>query len=491
MARQFPVALALLAPALLGLAGCNRHGGGALKVAFIDNSADLFARGSRLSPGAQHLRAATASGLVSLDQKGEVVPALADRWIVTDDGMTFILRLRDGAAPDGHELSAQSVRAELVAALHELRGTSLGLELAPIAEVRAMAGRVIEIRLASPVPALLQLLAQPELVLSRAAGTGPMVLTRRGNVAVLTMKRPAERGLPEERDWSRHVRPVELIPASEAAAVELFGRGDVDVVLGGGLDALPLAPAGPLSRGTIQLDPAIGLFGLQVRRAAGFLADPRNREALAMALDRPALVAPFNIAGWTPTTRIVAPQMPDDPGVVGERWAGQSPDALRAEAGRRVAAWRGANHGTAVRLTLAMGTGPGDDVLFHLLAAQLATIGVVLDRVPPEAPADLGLVDKVARYAGQRWFLDQFSCALRQGLCDTAADALLAQAMAERAPAARARAMAEAELRLTQAGVFVPFGSPLRFSLVRSSVNGFAPNAWGFHPLPPLAAIPK
>src|SRR5690606_41450711 len=45
--------------------------------------------------------------------------------------------------------------------------SSLGLDLAPISEVRAMAGRVIEIRLSNPVPMLLQLLAQPELTLSR------------------------------------------------------------------------------------------------------------------------------------------------------------------------------------------------------------------------------------------------------------------------------------------------------------------------------------
>ena len=487
MARRLLVALALLA-----VAGCGRHDRGALKVAFIDTSANVYAPGARLSAGAQHLRAATGAGLVALDEKGEVVPALADRWIVTDDGMTFIFRLRDGTWPDGHALTAESVRGALGVAFRDLRGTSLGLELAPIAQVRAMAGRVIEIRLASPVPALLQLLAQPELALSRGkGGSGPMNLARKGDVAILTMKRPAERGLPEDKDWARHVRAIELTPASPAGAIELFGRGDVDVVLGGGLAALPLAPTGPLSRGTVQLDPAIGLFGLQVRRGDGFLADPRNREAVAMALDRPALIAPFNIGGWVPTTRIAAPHLPDDAGLIAERWSGQSLETLRVEAGRRVSAWRGAHRGMPVRLTLAIDKGPGDDILLTALASQLGAIGVELQRVAPEAPADLVLVDKVARYAGTRWFLDQFNCALRQGLCEPAADALLAQASGERAAGARDRTLAEAEALLTKANLFIPFGSPLRFSLVRSSVTGFAPNAWAFHPLPALARIPK
>ena len=104
MARRFFVPLALLL-----LAACGR-GDGALKVAFIDSREGLFAGGARLSPGAQALRAATGAGLVALDEKGEVVPALADRWIVTDDGLSFIFRLRDGTWPDKRELTAESVR---------------------------------------------------------------------------------------------------------------------------------------------------------------------------------------------------------------------------------------------------------------------------------------------------------------------------------------------------------------------------------------------
>jgi ABC-type transport system substrate-binding protein len=479
--------------ALLALAACGR-GDGALKVAVIDRPETLFAGGSRLSPGAQHLRAATQAGLVALDEKGEVAPALADRWIVTDDGLSFIFRLRDGAWPDGRELTAESVRVALNTALRSVQGTSLGLDLAPIAQVRAMAGRVIEIRLKSPVPSLLQLLAQPELTLARTsgngAGSGPMTLRRSGAAGVLEMKRPAERGEPEAEDWQKYVRAIELLPASSAQAMRLFGDGQVDLVLGGRIGALPLAPTGPLSRGTVLLDPAIGLFGLQVRRAEGLLATVPGREALSMALDRPALIERYNIAGWAPTTRVVAPGLPGDPGLVAERWAGQPLDGLRAQAARRVAAWRAAHGGTPPRITLALGGDPGDDLLFAELARQLALVGVVLQRVPENAPAQLVLIDRVARYAAPRWFLDQFACSLRQGPCEPETDALVAAAENEAEPA-RARTLADAEGKLTLANWYIPFGSPIRFSLVRSSVTGFYPNAWAFHPLPALAAIPK
>src|SRR3990170_1402252 len=128
-------------------------------------------------------------------RRGGVIPALADRWIVTDDGRSFIFRLRDGTWPDGRELSAESARTALVDAIRALEGTSLGLDLAPIEEVRAMAGRVVEIRLSAPVPTMLQLLAQPELALTRGPSpsggeSGDMRLTRRGATAVLAMKPP-------------------------------------------------------------------------------------------------------------------------------------------------------------------------------------------------------------------------------------------------------------------------------------------------------------
>jgi hypothetical protein len=51
--------------------------------------------------------------------------------------------------------------------------------------------------------------------------------------------------------------------------------------------------------------------------------------------------------------------------------------------------------------------------------------------------------------------------------------------------------LAQAEAELTLTNVYIPIGSPLRFSLVRGDIEGFAGNAWSFHPLPPLAVIPR
>ncbi|MXO70892.1 ABC transporter substrate-binding protein [Alteraurantiacibacter buctensis] len=473
---------------VLALAGCSGGDDGSFDVVFMEDEAVLTDSGVRLSPGAQHVRAATRAGLVAINAQGEVVPALADRWNVIENGSIFVFRLRDGTWPNGEELTAPSVRDALQRAIRSLRGTSLGLDLVPVDEVRAMAGRVVEVRLASPMPDLLQVLGQPELGLVHGEGeTGPMVLERDGENILLTMRPPAERGLPDSEDWRDYVREVRVTGLEPAQAIERFDDGDVEVVLGGRLGSLPLADLGPLSRGTVRLDPAIGLFGLRARRERGALATPELREALAMAIDRPALASAFNVGGWVPSTRVVAPDLPADPGMVAERWQGSSVEDLRRVAAGRLAGLTGQDK----RLTLAIGDAPGEQLLLRELARQFATVGITLVQARSSEGADMVLVDRVARYASPRWFLNQFNCILDDGLCSLEADRLASRALDERDSALRARLMGEAEAALTRANVYIPFGPPLRWSLVRGEVDGFAPNLWAFHPLPDMAVIPR
>jgi oligopeptide transport system substrate-binding protein len=475
---------------LVGLGACGSGDDGTLDIAFIAGTEPLFASEQRLSEPAQHVRAATALGLVARDAAGEIVPALADQWIVTDDGLSFIFRLRSGTWPDGEPLTARSVRAALLEAFEGLEGTPMELDLAPIDEVRAMAGRVIEVRLAGPFPTLLQLLAQPELALRPGEAGGDMTIRRREEDALLVMRPPEERGLPEDENWQQDVQPVRIEALDARAAIAAFDSGEADVVLGGRIATLPLVETGPLSLGTVRLDPAIGLFGLYARNGAGPLGSAEVREAISMAIDRAALIAPFNIGGWTATTRVIDPALAADPLYMGERWTQSSIEDLRSDAARRVAAWRAEQASVppgAVVLTLEIDDAPGLDLLLNGLSTQLASIGIRLIRVPAGERGDLVLVDQIARYAEPRWFLSQFACALRRGLCDEDVDFLVELAVTERDPTARATLLAEAEAELAAANVYIPFGPPVRWSLIRGNVEGFVPNPWAFHPLPPLA----
>jgi peptide/nickel transport system substrate-binding protein/oligopeptide transport system substrate-binding protein len=502
-----------LAPLVaLSLAGCNSFDNSALNVVVIGDEGDPFQSGIRLSPAGQLVRASTVEGLVSFDEKGRVIPALADRWIVTDDGQSYIFRLRDGDWASGDPISAESAKKSLDAALKALKGTPLALDLSGIDDVRVMAGRVIEIRLLRPMPYLLQLLAQPELGLYEdKKGAGPMTMAKLGDVARMTPIDPSKLGLPEIQNWANRTREINLLSLGGAEAVERFNDGKADLVLGGRIQDFPLTRSVGILRGTIQLDPVEGLFGLKVMNDRGFLSDPANREALAMAIDRDKLIASFGVGGWSPTTRIVTPSLDGDLGTIGERWTAQSLAERRAVAAARVRSWRAAHGkerapagakadtppkdgvaasgGPALKLWLP--EGEGTQMLFDNLVSDLATIGVTLERAKDNDSADLELVDDIARYPRAAWYLNRLSCRSRRGLCSEDADARVEEAASAPTPADRAALLTEAEAELTAANVFIPFGSPIRWSLVRGSVDGFATNGWGWHPLMPLAWLPR
>jgi peptide/nickel transport system substrate-binding protein/oligopeptide transport system substrate-binding protein len=224
--------------------------------------------------------------------------------------------------------------------------------------------------------------------------------------------------------------------------------------------------------------------------ADGFLESPENREAIAMAIDREGLIAAFGVGGWTPSTRIVSPGIDGDLGTIGERWTALDLAQRRTQASARVARWR-AHHDGPLRLRIALPEGPGADVLFTRLKQDLAAIGIEAQRVGADAKTDLRLIDDIARYPQAMWFLNRFNCRVQRGLCNKAADERAAEARVAEDPAARSALLAEAEAELTAANVFIPFGAPIRWSLVRSDAIGFAPNRWGWHPLMPMALRPK
>lgn len=481
MAR-LPGIIALAAASFLAACGAADDES-AVGVALIGEADDLFERGLRIPPPAQQIRAATAEGLVALDETGEIVPALAERWIVTDDGLSYIFRLRNSDWPDGKPITAEQVRDLFRRTLRDLAGTSLALDLAPVSEVRAMTGRVIEIRLASQMPDFLQLLAQPELGMIRnGRGAGPMALEKHGAAARLALLPPEARGLPTREDWREGTRALAVRALGARAAVAAFREGEVDLVLGGTLADLPLADVGPLSRGTVRLDAAQGLLGLRVLRAEGLLAEPARREALAMAIERETLLGPFNIAGWLPSTRIAPGAAAGD---APERWADLPIEARRAQAARRIAGYAGDK-----TLRVALPPGPGADLLLRELAADWQAVGVSAVRARAGEAADLELLDVLARFGGRRWYLNQFACRVRRALCSPEADELVRAAAREADPVARGTMLADAEARLTAQQGYIPLGAPVRWSLVRGQIEGFAENRWAVHPLLPLALGP-
>lgn len=469
----------------LGLAACGpRIDNDRLRVDIIESQPRALAV-SRLplSPASAHLRKATAQGLVGFDLEGAVVPALAARWITTEDGLSYIFRLQKIRWNDGREVTSDEVAASLNARLRELSGSRFAPELAIIDRVLPMTGKVVEIRLKAPMPNLLEMLAQPEFgLLKGAVGSGPMLARKQGNAMQLSRRidDPAV-GVATEDSF------VALTANDGSTALARFVNGNSDVVLNGRYQDLPYLAATEGREGAIY-EPTLGLFGLLIVEAGPFLSDAANREAITKAIDRPRMIADFDVSAWREMLTLSPEALRNRATIARPDWTSRRIDIRKAEARSVIASWQGAN-GKVRPLRIAMPKGPGSRIMFARIKSDLAAIGLSAERVTMDKEADLRIIDQIADISSPAWYLEQLSCRSTP-LCSEEADILVAQALSSTDRAERTRLLGEAEVKLQNLRNFIPLAYPLRWSLPRDGLLGFAPSPRGWHPLQYLGRDP-
>ena len=131
------------------------------------------------------LRMDVVETLVEVNDRGEPVAALAQRWQVSDDGLRWQFQLRDGVHfHDGSLLDAVAV----VKSLNTARGKAGLLDKTPIADISG-AGQLVTITLREPFTPLLSVLAESRSQIlalaswdaqgniTRIIGSGPFKLT--------------------------------------------------------------------------------------------------------------------------------------------------------------------------------------------------------------------------------------------------------------------------------------------------------------------------
>lgn len=479
---------AALALTMLGACGFAEDDDQVRVTVVEDGSTQINPVGTRLNFASATMRAAMAKGLVGLDEEGRVVPALAARWIVSDDGLSYIFRLFDAKWDDGRQITAERVARLLRERFAELRNSRLQYDVSVVDEVVSMTGRVIEIKLDSPHPNFLQLLAQPEMGLFRAGhGAGPMRLLSEDNGIKLTQfDEPSQ----EEKDAEdEDERWVSLRSEAAATAIARYRAGSAHIVLNGRYHHLPLVDAADIGSGDLRLDPVAGLFGLRFIRADGFWAVPGNREILAMAINRPALLTSFpGVSAWQSRLKII-PEALDVEGINAyPDWVGMAmPDRI-VFARNHVSRWK-ATEGPVVPLAIALPDAAGATILFKRIQSDLRRVGLDARKVALNQKADVQLMDEIAPYDSAQWFLKQFTC-FKTTVCLNDADSKIAEADAATNLQIKARLYAEVEQMLVQHYNFIPIAVPIRWSIARQGQRGFAVNPRGWHPLNTLIGIP-
>ena len=89
-------------------------------------------------------------------------------------------------------------------------------------------------------------------------------------------------------------------------------------------------------------------------------------------------------------------------------------------------------------------------------------------------------MDEVADFDDPLWYLTRLNCA-HVPVCSKDGDALVRAARGADTIAQRRVLLAEAEAAIMGRYGYIPLATPLRMSLVRPGVGGFAPNLRGLH----------
>src|SRR5262245_15355842 len=104
------LSLLVLTGLVLVPSACRDQNEGAVKVTVIGGAPKMIDPALRpLAAPDGVLLASVGQGLVQFDATGNIVPGLAERWAVTDDGLSYIFRIASTDWSGGRKVSAQQV----------------------------------------------------------------------------------------------------------------------------------------------------------------------------------------------------------------------------------------------------------------------------------------------------------------------------------------------------------------------------------------------
>lgn len=254
-----------------------------------------------------------------------IVPALAERWEISDDGLRYVFHLRNGLSwSDGEPLTARDVEFGIKRILNpDAPGSSVAIyfvlenaqdyylrrnpDLESIG-VRALDDHTVEFRLTAPAPYFMNVMNRPDsgpqprhAIKSLGDGwstpenqvvSGPFRITSRSDASLVLERR---------RDYANVARPgnirrVEFVGGDLAEQLERFDRGDLEMALARYTprmaDQVPT-----LERGDVVVGPAAWTAYLAFDHSNPAAANLDFRRALAHATDRSALeeVLPSNL----------------------------------------------------------------------------------------------------------------------------------------------------------------------------------------------------
>ncbi|MBS0632438.1 MAG: peptide ABC transporter substrate-binding protein [Verrucomicrobia bacterium] len=471
----------------------------------------------------QVILVALFEGLTALDEAtAQPVPAVAERWDVSPDGLTYTFHLRPGQQwSNGDPLTAEDFAYSFRRILSPKLASSYSYMLWPIKNAEAYNSGTLtdfskvgvavidpltlRLTLEHPTPYLPALAAHPTwMPVHRATiekygriddrstawtnpgnlvGNGAFTLTEwHANDRIVVAKNPRYRDAAQN-----HLNRVVFLPVENAEVEERnFRAGQVHVTFS--LPAAKLPTYRAESPSPLRVDPFLRTFYLNFNTTKPPLDNPKVRRALALGLDRAALAQAVYNGSRAPAHTFTPPNCGgyDLP-------AGQPDDFAAARALLAEAGYPGGKGLPAFPLTV-LNDDTQPRVAEAIQAMWQRELGVRLTIEPCEQKTwiqrqqtlahTIGIMGWVGDFADPVTFLNVLKAGGGNnwtGWASPAYDALLAEAARTAEPAARLALLRRAETLMLDAAPVAPLVFDARAYALHPAVRNWAPSPLGFH----------
>ncbi|MCD6554326.1 MAG: peptide ABC transporter substrate-binding protein [Anaerolineae bacterium] len=453
------------------------------------------------------------SGLVSLDDDLEVVPDIAERWEVSDDGTVYTFYLRhDVRFHDGKQVTARDVKYSIerscdpaVAGAHPVASSYLGDIVGAIDKLNGRADEVrgvevvddytLRITIDAPKSYFLAKLTYPtSYVLDKANvesgkdwtdapnGTGPFRLVEKSeDRIVLAANENYYKGRPLLDKVVYDLRGI--------SSINLYERGDLDVANVGAADIdRVLDPNNPLNSELVVV-PSLDVWYIAFNTTMPPFDDAKVRQAFAYATNKKAIANIIRGKMVTPARGILPPGLPG----YDESFTGIPFDPDKAVALLEESSYGSADKLPPITFTVS-GGGSLDPETEALVTMYQEALGVEIQvRQVPWGDFLAGLNERryqmfklgwVADYPDPENFLDILfhgqSDYNHTGYDDPEVNTLLEKARIEADHDRRMELYRQVEKRIVDDAVWIPLYHGVDYVLVKPYVKNFVVTPQGF-----------
>jgi len=274
-------------------------------------------------------------GLFRFDEKGTLVPALAEKVDIDETGTLYTFTLRDAKWSNGDTIAASDFEKTILSLMDPATISPHANQLYMIKGVKALDEKHLTIELKTPTSYFLTLTATHFLYPVHSQdllGSGKLPIA--SGPFVLDSHRSGEVVLKKNAHFWSEVKldEIRLLPLNDQLAMQMFEVKEVDWV-GSPIGRLPPDSVPKLlEKGALHVQDALGTFWLRTNTLDPSLCSLAFRKALSRSINRDEIVTHITQGGQKPAESIVPPVLyGEDVGCLGtsfEKSASEKPITL-------------------------------------------------------------------------------------------------------------------------------------------------------------------